>query len=443
MPKSTRNRSRSTHLYPPRQESIMFRLSPGLGAALVLVTLSSFASAQWKGKEESREGQLHVLNPAAPMQAPQTLQLEEEWRIGGDQTDDIFGVITSIIEAEDGNLYMLDAQLTEIKVYSPEGEYLRTIGRAGEGPGEFRFAFSHFQVPGGDIGVLQAFPAKIVLLTLEGDPAGEYPLPEFKGQGFQIVIGAAHAGSQLAVMQMHNQQLDGGQGFVMKEVLTLSPPNSTASVELTSFTSNLSFTDPVIDEVQWTGMRNGRWAALSTGQVVAARKFAEYEFEVYGKDGKLERIVHREYPEHRRSDADKKFVLKLFEDSTRQQIPFPNKRFVISEVHNAISQLESREDGSIWVTSSRGRFERPKGTIGTFDVFDAKGRFVQQLSLAGDADPWRDLVTLVGDRVFVITDWLPSLVALQGGGGEEEEAAEEEDVEPMQVICYRLNAPKL
>ena len=420
----------------------MHRFPHMRGAVLALFALASISSAQWKGKEERRENQLHVMNPAAPVQAPQTIKLEEEWRIGGDQTDDIFGVITSIVEADDGNLYMLDAQLTEIKVYSPEGEYLRTIGRAGEGPGEFRFAFSHFQVPGGDIGVLQAFPPKIVLLTLDGDPAGEYPLPEFKGQGFQIIIGAAHAGDQLAIMQMHNQQLEGGQGFVMKEVLTLSPQKSTSAVELASFTSNLSFTDPVIDEKQWTGMRNGRWAALPDGHVVVARKFTEYEFEIYGKDGKLERVVHREYPEHRRSDADKKFVLKIFEDSTRQQIPFPNKRFVISDIHNAVTQIDGRDDGSIWIATSRGRFEHPKGTIGSYDVFDATGKFLQQLSLAGNADPWTDLVTFVGDRVFVITDWLPSLVALQGGGSEEDAEAEE-DIEPMQVVCYRLNAPKL
>lgn len=412
-------------------------------AVLALLVLATAVPAQWKGKVEQREGQTHTLNPAAPMQAPQTVKLTEEWRIGGYESDEIFGVITSIVEADDGNLYMLDAQLTEVKVYSPQGEFLRTIGRAGEGPGEFRFAFNHFQVPGGDIGVLQAFPPKIVLLTLEGEPAGEYPLPEFTGQGFQIIIGAEHAGDQLAIMQMHNQQLDGGQGFVMKEALTLSPRASTASTEVTTFTSNLSFSDPVIDEIQWTGMRNGRWTALPNGRVVVARKFAEYEFEIYGKDGKLERVVHREYPEHRRTEAEKKFVLKLFEDSTRQQIPFPNKRFVISDLHNAVSGLDSREDGSIWVATSRGRFEPPKGTIGTFDVFDATGKFVQQLSLAGEADPWNDLVTFVGDRVFVVTDFLPSIVALQGGGSEGEVEEAEEDVEPMQVICYRLQAPKL
>ncbi len=39
-----------------------------------------------------------------------------------------------------------------------------------------------------------------------------------------------------------------------------------------------------------------------------------------------------------------------------------------------------------------------------------------------------------------ITEWLPAIVALQGGSAAEDADAE---VEPMQIICYRLDAPKL
>jgi len=36
-----------------------------------------------------------------------------------------------------GNIYIADSRNTRIQVFGPEGRYLRTIGRKGQGPGEF------------------------------------------------------------------------------------------------------------------------------------------------------------------------------------------------------------------------------------------------------------------------------------------------------------------
>jgi len=413
------------------------------GALFALCAVSAVASAaDWKGEEVQKEGVTHVMNPAAPMNAPATVEPQELWRIGGYDDDEIFGVITSIVQDEaSGEILMLDAQLNEIKVYSEEGEFLRTIGREGEGPGEFRFAFSHFQAPGGNIGVLQAFPPKIVLLTPEGDPAGEYPLPEHEGEGFQIIITAQNAGDNLAIMQLFNQQIDEGTGFEMKEALTLCPKGDSASNILRTFTTRLQFSKPVIVEKEWSGMRNGRWAAFRDGRVAAATSFDDYTINMYTADGSLDRVIHREYVTHERSKDEQDWVRDVFERSTAQQMPIPNKEFKISETHAPVASMRSREDGTLWVQSSRGQFDKPDDSIGVFDVYDAKGRFAQQLTLAGNADERNDISLFVGEYMFVITDFMPSIVALQGGGSGEEES--DEEIEPMQIICYRLDAPKV
>ena len=48
----------------------------------------------------------------------------------------IFGEIGGIQVASDGTIYVLDNRALEVRVFSSEGEYLRTIVRRGEGPGE-------------------------------------------------------------------------------------------------------------------------------------------------------------------------------------------------------------------------------------------------------------------------------------------------------------------
>ncbi len=49
----------------------------------------------------------------------------------------MFGQIVDIKVDGDGNLYVLDSQFREVRVYSADGTYLYAIGRAGQGPDEF------------------------------------------------------------------------------------------------------------------------------------------------------------------------------------------------------------------------------------------------------------------------------------------------------------------
>lgn len=69
---------------------------------------------------------------------------EEVYRVGSFDGDtwETFGEIAGAGFDEAGNLYLLDRQAALITVIDPEGNYLKTIGGPGEGPGEFRMALS-------------------------------------------------------------------------------------------------------------------------------------------------------------------------------------------------------------------------------------------------------------------------------------------------------------
>ena len=79
-----------------------------------------------------------VHNPAAPPTV-QTWRLQEVWRLSGDDDDaPLLGVIREARSDTDGNVYLLDRQLCHVLVVSRTGEFLRTLGREGEVPGEVR-----------------------------------------------------------------------------------------------------------------------------------------------------------------------------------------------------------------------------------------------------------------------------------------------------------------
>lgn len=83
-------------------------------------------------------GVLRVTNPAPA----EILELEPVLSLGavgglGEPRPDEFASIRSVIADAEGRIYVADVQTNELKVFDRNGDFLRMLGRAGEGPGEF------------------------------------------------------------------------------------------------------------------------------------------------------------------------------------------------------------------------------------------------------------------------------------------------------------------
>ncbi len=407
-------------------------------ATVSLALVAPASAADWKGTEATVDGVVHMKNPAEPMIGKVTMELEELWRIGGDtdDEDEFFGVITQVTNDDDGNVYLLDSQLNEVKIFDKDGAFVRTIGREGEGPGEFRFPSSVFFVPTGEVGVLQTAPAKIVLLTKDGEPAGEMPTPKIEGEGFVSMSGARLAGDQLVCMaQANNFNQEAG---TFTQTVMLRGANTKGDIVATYYSEPRlwEFANPVIDEMKWDTIQN-RWAVSPDGKVWGCPKHSEYEIHLWNPDGSLAKVITTEHSPHKRTEDEMNRVKSVWEVFTRQA---PNSTLKMQDYDKSIASIFTRDDGSLWVMNSKGARPTEAGVMGTFDVYDPQGRFVKQVSFKGDGDPRDDFFFFVQDRLYVVTDFLNALVAMQGGMSGDEEA---EDAEPMAVICYQLDVDKL
>ena len=65
----------------------------------------------------------------------------------------LFGNIWSIAVDDDRSVYMLDAQAHHVRVFDSQGAYVKTLGRRGEGPGEFGSAEAIALLPDGRLAV--------------------------------------------------------------------------------------------------------------------------------------------------------------------------------------------------------------------------------------------------------------------------------------------------
>ncbi len=89
----------------------------------------------------------------------------------------MLGDIRSIAVAPDGSIYLMDAHVPALRKYAPDGRYLTTFGREGEGPGEYRG-------PDGGLAVLEdgrvvlrdPRNARLQVYASDGEPAGTWPI---------------------------------------------------------------------------------------------------------------------------------------------------------------------------------------------------------------------------------------------------------------------------
>jgi len=389
-------------------------------------------SQAWQGKEETRNGVPWVLNPTEPLSPPVVVAAKELWRAGGESDEEImFGVISQITSDTQGNVYLLDAQLNQVFIFSPNGEPIRSIGREGEGPGEFQRPSDLFLTADGNVAVMQRMPGRIVLLTPEGDPLGNMSVPEPPDGGMQLFAGGRLAGEHVVLNANRFARRDDG----FDTITSLFSVDRSGNLVSTYFEKRDSgnFANMVFDEKKM-GLGALVWNVSRDGRVFTSDQFDGYRFQVWDPKGAPERVVEREYLSRKRSTEEMKRYAPVVRIQQGDRAQSPEVK--ASETDRDIQQFYPRENGEVWVLSSKGAFSAPEGAIASFDVFDQAGRFTHQLTLNGNGDYAEDGFYVVGDRFYVVTGLRSARRAMFGAGEGAEDQGEEG--EPMMLICYEL-----
>ena len=414
-----------------RRARLLFATLTGLA----IVFASRPVATAWAGQEVAKDGVPHVLSPATPPEGALTLTPREIWSAGGDEDEDIlFGVLTAVDIDDQGNVYALDMQLSQIHVFDRDGHLLRTIGREGEGPGEFRRASGMFLTPEGNVAVIQQMPGRLILLTPDGKPAGDFAGAKGTDGGMIAYFDGARAGDAIV---LNTRQFSRSESkFTIQRALLMVGPAGETRATLFETASEQDIASMMnLDEKD---MRLLLWAAGKDGRVYTSENFDAYRIKVHSPSGKLERVIEREYTHRQRSKAEmeenKPRVMMRGAGGQRMQPQIKS-----SPTDRDILRILPREDGSLWVLSSRGGNGQPKGTMATFDVFDAQGHFVRTLALRVPGDFKQDEFYIVRDRLVVVRSARSARDALMGG--DDDGGGDEADVEPVSLVAFRFDAP--
>ena len=346
--------------------SLTSRRQAQLAAAALVLACAACGPRQegWRGRIETREGVTVVHNPREPLYAEPVLILEEDLIIRGDETqeDQMFQDIRTLDVDGEGNIYALDEQAGNIKVFDAGGRYVRTMGKKGQGPGEFGFPVAVLITPDQEVLVHDMGQRALKFLDREGRFLRQISIADkFQFSGPRFLSGGRLAGSHLvpaqdplAVLKLFDEKLEPVQTLAS---LPVTPP-------------------PALNFFAMNSMTGLRWNKL-TEEAIVWGDFLEPEYALFilDREGRHTRTIIREYDPIKISETEKRVLLdKMFDGKP----PPPQWDIQMPDRFPPFSGISCDDEGRVYVKTHESFGQEG---IESYDLFDARGRYAARLTL--------------------------------------------------------------
>lgn len=294
--------------------------------------------------------------PAPPPDFPATLSINEELSLGKGESEESMLLAPAAVDIDqNGNIYVIDRKAVQIKVYDPQGNFVRAIGRRGQGPGEFQTIWSFQVTPQQTIFVCDHSSRRIMFFSLDGQLIRELSAA-MMGMFFNGEVDPRGdiVGSHTIMDQEARTEL-------IKFNSSLEPLFTVASVPIARY----PVFNPYFPNIYFglTGDGNILWGITT-----------EYVFNVVNPEGKIiKKIVKKYDPEKFTRDDQEKRAKELWGEEEP-----PDIRVEWPENFPAFQDFVMDERGWLYVRPyTKEKVE--KGVI--YDVFDAEGRYVARVAL--------------------------------------------------------------
>lgn len=318
---------------------------------------------EWKGAIEETDGVTVVKNPNEPMYKEDIFVLEEELTIGESEGREeyMFQLIRYIAVDEKENIYILDRKAGHIKVFDNKGSYIQTIGKKGQGPGEF-------VTPG------QIFIWERKLMVYDN---GDRSFSFFTLDGeFIKSINASKAEGLEAKID--------SKGNITFATMGYSKETRNITYRLDLYDKELNFIKR-LDSIPGAADHRGynlfpplfSWAIDSNDNIIYGYQ-KEYKLQVFNPDGNLKKIIIKEHEPAK--------ITKQEIDERMANIQ-PGRKVYIPQYHPVFRGIFIDGDGRIFVMN----WPRVGAHEGYFyDVFDSEGSYITKISLMGNPGIWKN-----------------------------------------------------
>jgi hypothetical protein len=365
---------------PPAEEDKMkgrpLGIAIGLGIYFCLFLWLPACKKEAAGpKVETIDCVIYVHNPATPLHPRRTVAFEEDFTFKEkDEAGEIriYKPGRFIVDGQ-GNVYIEDDSDMAIKVFDPQGKYLRAIGRKGNGPGEFENIGYLFILPDGRLMVTDYGNRRTSFL----DTDGKY-LSSFQ---WRRSMGQVHLASDTSITLSEYIYSEEKSELWIKtvdqsgeEVINFGQFTQAESKTLRQGSMMMGTTVPWSPSSVFAGDQKRQWLYHCLN--------IKYVIEAYDSQGKLFRKIDRPYEPVPVTDEDINKIKSEYAD--RPDSPFAKliEQMTFPEVKTVTERMLVDSDGNLWVETNEEMInqegeEKEKKTqekpLKAYDIFNSDG----------------------------------------------------------------------
>lgn len=274
----------------------------------------------------------------------------------------------------DGRIAVLNSGTSELRIFGADGKHLHTVGRKGDGPGEFRSPFPLLHLPHDTLGIWDQGQHRVTIFSPAAEYVRIYRLDR-PANNAEIVGPFADASVVMADFRFNVPKA----GFeISRGVLTRYSRDGVFSDSLGSYPwREIGILYPGADRV------GSRTFAPRTSTAIHGSQFwvgtaVEPSIEVHDQRGTLTRFVRWTARDRMVGPNDAR---AQFEERTPNATPERRRAFEsipVAERYPAHSTMIADVDGSLWVQD----YPRPMATgPAQWLIFDSKGALIARADL--------------------------------------------------------------
>ncbi|MDT8368410.1 MAG: hypothetical protein RQ745_04345 [Longimicrobiales bacterium] len=303
-------------------------------------------------------------------------RLEEELRIGVVSGEDpyVFGWVRNVIPAEDGGVWVYDAQAVELRRFAEDGTHLFSVGRQGQGPSEFSGNACARRGVDGEIWV----ETETVWhrFDRDGELLGTFRTPSTLACGVRAWLDSEHylvvhfrfargSGSQTTFFTLLEWK---GDDFIVVDTI---PPPEVDALRIISFVNSAG---QIVGESTIPFVHDAGWRLQEDGSFLVWDGGGDYALRLQTLDGDTVRTVARAWvPVRIESSARREAIDRLNRPGWRAETALDESE--VPRVHPPFSTAILTPDGTIWVTRVGDEGETVR------EIFSPEGEFLGELDV--------------------------------------------------------------
>lgn len=349
---------------------------------LILVVCQQ-QGTQWRGEIREEGGIILVNNPKKPMFEGNVLEMTEDLVIAPreENEEQMFQDIRTLDVDAAGRIFVLDEKAANIKVFDSYGDFIRTIGKAGQGPGELGMPISIHISHAGELFVNDMGRRSLLVFTLEGEF-----LRRYSTAGRFLFFGPVclENGRMAANYIVPGEEMRAELRIFDSE---MKPLAALATIPLDK--------PPAVNIFVAMSLSGLRWSARPQQEIIWGDIInPEYVLSVHNQEGRLIRKIITDYdaiPITAQVKAE--LMEKVFGNNpnpSQWDVKFPPG-------FPPFEGLSCDDEGRIFA-KTYAKTEGSQG--GWYDIFDAEGRYLAKVQLQISPMIWKKqkLYTIVEDE---------------------------------------------